>query len=110
MNQENQIENILSFHRRDLVSNMGLATSRLRKHTYSNILKILLPQNENFQIKKSDILHISAQNIDCWYPLEPPRWGGSNAYLQSIFLAEIRKILYTQFYYINVGFKGVKII
>ena len=33
----------------------------LRKHAYSNILKVLLPKNENFQ--NSDILHISAQNI-----------------------------------------------
>ena len=46
----------------------------LRKYTYSNILKILTPKNENFQIKKkNDILHISAQNIDCGYSLEPPR-------------------------------------
>ena len=33
-------------------------------HAYSNILKILPPRNENFQIKNSDIFHISAQNID----------------------------------------------
>ena len=39
--------------------------------------------------------HISAQNIDCWYSLEPPRRGGSNEYLQSMFWAEIRKIMYT---------------
>ena len=44
-----------------------------RKHAYSNILKILPPKNENFQIKNSDIFHISAQNIDCWYSLEPPQ-------------------------------------
>ena len=31
-----------------------------------------------FQIKKSDIFHISAKNIDCGYSLEPPRRGGSN--------------------------------
>ena len=37
----------------------------LRKHAYSNILKILPPKNENFQMKNSDIFHISAQNIDC---------------------------------------------
>ena len=36
----------------------------LRKHTFSNILKILTPKNENFQIKNSDIFHVSAQNID----------------------------------------------
>ena len=45
----------------------------LRKHDYSNILKILSPKNENFQMKNSDILHISALNIDCGYSLEPPR-------------------------------------
>ena len=42
----------------------------LRKHTYSNLLKILPPNIENYQIKNSDILHISAQNIDCGYLLE----------------------------------------
>ena len=35
--------------------------------------------------KNSDIFHISAQNIDCGYSLEPPRRGGSNEYPQSIF-------------------------
>ena len=45
----------------------------LRKHAYSNILKILPPKNDKFQIKKSDIFHISAQNIDCGYSLEPPQ-------------------------------------
>ena len=67
-----------------------------------------------FQIKKSDIFHISAQNIDCGYSLEPPRRGGSNEYPQSMFLSR-NKInnVYSckpQFYYIKVGFKGVKII
>ena len=38
-----------------------------RKHAYSNILKILQPKKENFQIKNSDIFHIPAQNIDCGY-------------------------------------------
>ena len=57
---------------------------KLRKHAYSNILIILPPKNENFQIKNSDIFHISAQNIDCGYLLEPPRRGGSNEYPQSM--------------------------
>ena len=57
----------------------------LRKHTYSNILKILPPKNENFQIKILIFFHISAQNIDCGYSLEPPRRGGSNEYPQSMF-------------------------
>ena len=39
----------------------------LRKHAYSNILKILPPKNENFQIKILIFFHISAQNIDCGY-------------------------------------------
>ena len=52
----------------------------LGKQAYSNILKISPPKNENFQIKKSDIFHIFAQNIDCGYSLEPPRQGGSNEY------------------------------
>ena len=67
----------------------------LRKHAYSNILQIFPPKNENIQIKKSDIFHISAQNIDYGYSLEPPRRGGFNEYPQSMFWAEIRKIMYT---------------
>ena len=71
-------------------------------------------KNENSQIKNSDILHISAQNIDCEYALEPPRRGGSNAYPQSMFLSRNKKNnVYPckpQFYYIKVGFKGVEII
>ena len=69
----------------------------LRKHAYSNtcILKILQPKKENFQIKNSDIFHISAHNIDCGYSLEPPRRGGSNEYPQTIFFSKIRKIMYT---------------
>ena len=67
----------------------------LRKHVYSNILKILPPKNENFHVKNSDICHISAQNIDCGYSLEPHRRGGSNEYPESMFRAEIRKLMYT---------------
>ena len=37
-------------------------------------------KHENFQIKTSDIFHISALNIDCGYSLEPPRRGSSNEY------------------------------
>ena len=36
-------------------------------------------------MKNSDIFHISAQNIDWGYLLEPPRQGGSNEYPQSMF-------------------------
>ena len=51
-------------------------------------------KKENFQIKKSDIFNISAQYIDCGYSLEPPRRGGSNEHPQSMFCAEIRKIMH----------------
>ena len=78
------------------------------------ILNILPPKNEKFQIKNSDIFHISAQNIDCGYFLEPPRRGGSNEYPQSMFLSRNKKNnVYPcrlQFYFIKVGFKGVNII
>ena len=66
----------------------------LRKYAYSNIKKISPPKTEKFQVKNSDIFQISAQNIDCGYSLEPPRRGGSNEYAQSMFWAEIRKIMY----------------
>ena len=90
-------------------------TRTLRKHAYSNILKISPPKNESFQIKKkSDFFHISDQNIDCGYSLEPPHRGGSNEYLQSMFLCRKKKNnVYPckpQFYNIKVGFKGVNII
>ena len=45
----------------------------LRKHAFSNILRILPPKTENFQMKTSNIFLISAQNIDSRYSLEPPR-------------------------------------
>ena len=64
-------------------------------------------------MKNSDIFLISAQNIDCGYSLEPPRWGASNGYPQSMFLSRNKKNnVYPckpQFYCIKVGFKGVKI-
>ena len=60
------------------------------------------------------MFHISTQNIDCGYSLELPQRGSSNEYPQSMFLSRNKKNnVYPsklQFYYINVGFKGVKII
>ena len=60
----------------------------LRKHSYR---KFHLQKTENFQIKKKYFFYISAQNIDCGYPLEPPRRGGSNEYPQSMFLNRNKK-------------------
>ena len=71
------------------------------------------PKPENFRIKISDIFHISAQNIDCGYSLEPPRRGGSNEYPQSMVLSRNKKNnaypCKPHFYYIKVGFKGSKL-
>ena len=81
----------------------------LQKHAYSNILRILPPKNENFQMKNSGSFHIYAQNIDCGYSLE-----GSNQYPQSVFLSRNKKInVYPskpQFYCLKLGKKGVKTI
>ena len=68
-----------------------------------------------FSDKKIQIFFIFLiKIIDCGYALEPPRRGGSNAYPQSMFLSRNKKNnVYPckpQFYYIKVGFKGVKII
>ena len=72
-------------------------------------------KNYKFSDKNSNIFfHISAQNIDCGYSLEPPCRDGSNEYHNLCFWTEIRKNnvfpCKPQFYYIKVGFKGVKII
>ena len=113
----------------------------LRKHAYS-ILRILQPKEGKFSDKKIwYFFHISAQNIDCGYSLEPPRRGGCNEYPQSMFWSRNMNCGYSlepprrggcneypqsifwsrnmknnvypckpQFYYVKVGFKGVKII
>ena len=86
------------------------------ENTPIQIYTISPPKTENFQIKNSDIFHISAQNIDCGYSLEPPRprRGGSNEYPQTMCLSRNKKNnVYPckpQLYYIKVGFKRVKII
>ena len=76
--------------------------------------KFHLQKTKYFQIKKLIYFYISVQNIDCWYSLEPPRQSGSHEYPQSMFLSRNKKNnVYPckpQFYYIKVGFKGVKII
>ena len=52
------------------------------------------------------IFHISAQNKDCGYLLEPPRRGGSNEYPQSLFWAKKKK--YQNFSSENFQFLVVK--
>ena len=54
----------------------SITKTRLFKYTEN----FTSQKNENFQIKNSDIFHISAQNLDCGYSLELPRQGDSNEY------------------------------
>ena len=61
-----------------------ITKTRLFKYI-RQILSQKKKKNENFQMKNSDNFHVSAQNIDGWYSLEPPRRGGSNEYPQSMF-------------------------
>ena len=76
-------------------------------------MKILPPKHESFQVKNSDSFHISAQNIDCGFSLESTQRGFIE-YPQSMFLSSNKNNnVYPckpQFYFIKVGFKGVKII
>ena len=51
----------------------------------TNILKISSPKTESFHIKMLIFFHISAQNTDCAYSLEPPHRGGSNKYTNPCF-------------------------
>ena len=78
----------------------------LFKYTENFTTKIWIFSNKN-----SNVIHTSAQNIDCGYSLEPPRRGGSNKYPQSKFLGRNKKNnVYPckpQFYYIKLGLKGV---
>ena len=76
-------------------------------------IEIFTSKNWKFSDKNSDIFHISAQNTDCVYSLELPWQGGCNEYPQSVFEQKKKKNVYPckpKFYYIKVGFKGVKII
>ena len=78
-----------------------ITNTRLFKYTENFTTK-----NLKFSDKNSDIFHISDQNIDCGYSLEPPRRGGSNEYPQFMVLAEIRKIIYTPFLLHKIGVLG----
>ena len=48
-------------------------------------------KNWKFSDKNSEIFRIPTQNIDCVYSLEPPQWGGSNEYPQSMFLSKTQQ-------------------
>ena len=88
----------------------------LRKHAYSNVLKISLPKTGSFQIKILIFFSHFCSNHRLWVLVRTAsaRRGGSNEYPQSMFLNRNKKNnaypCKPQFYYIKVEFKGVKII
>ena len=83
-----QRQSISGFRRTSV--NTCITKTRLFKY-----IENFTSKNWKFSDKNSDIFLISARNIDCGYSLEPPRRGSSNEYPQSMFRAEIRKIMYT---------------
>ena len=95
------------------VSEMHVLITKTRLFKYMYI-ENFTTKKWKFSEKKTDIFHISALIIDCGYPLGTPRRGGSNEYQQFMFLSKNKKNnvhpCKPQFYYIKVGFKGVKII
>ena len=78
---------------------------------YKNITKTRLfkyienftSKNGKFSDKSSEIFHISVQNINCGYSLEPPMILSRNK-KNNVYPCK------PQFYCIKVGFKGIKII
>ena len=60
----------------------AFTSSITKTRLFKYIENFTTKKRENFQIKHSEIFHISDKNIDCGYSLEPPR-------------SEIRKIMYT---------------
>ena len=81
----------------------------------------LFKYTENFPIKKwkfsdKNFWYFSyfCSKHRLWVLVRSPQWGGSNGYPQSMFLSRnIKNNVYPckpQFYYIKVGFKGVKTI
>ena len=74
------------------------AVSRIRPLHHANMsVKRRPPYTQPIYRKSGDCrcIHcflILLENIDCGYSLEPPHWGGSNAYPNSMFWAKIRII------------------
>ena len=61
-------------------SNIHDCIQEVTKTRLFKYIETFTSKTENFQIKNSNIFHISPQNIDCGYSLETPRRGGSNEY------------------------------
>ena len=69
------------------INNYSITKTYLFKY-----IEVFTSKNSKISDRKPDIFHISAQNIDCGYSLEPPRRGGSNVYPQSMLFSKIRKL------------------
>ena len=78
-------------HHNNWLLRVSITKTRLLKY-----IENFTSRNIKISDKKNLIFFIFLlKNIDCGYSLEPPRRGGSNEYPQSMFRAEIRKIMYT---------------
>ena len=75
-------ENTLRIHRLLWICAFCVVIAKTRLFKY---IEKFTTEKSKFSDKKSDMFHISAQNINCGYPLEPPRRGGSNEYPQFMF-------------------------
>ena len=53
----------------------------LRKHAYWNNIENFTTKKGTFSVENSNVFHISAQNIDCGYSLEPPLWIDTQHFL-----------------------------
>ena len=84
-----------------------------RKHAYSNVLKILSPKNENFQIKNLISFTFHTKHRLWVLVRTASRRGGSNENPQSMILSRNKKNnLYPckpQFYCIKGGLRGSKL-
>ena len=73
-----------------VLSTVGQAKDYITKTRLFKYIEIFTSKKLKIS-DKTNIFHISAQNIDCGYSFEPPRRGDSNEYPQSMCWAEIRK-------------------
>ena len=76
---------------RAVSGNEGLSSFITKTRILNKYTENFTTKNRKISDKNSDSFHISVQNIDYGYSLEPPRrgfdawWGCSNEYSQSMF-------------------------
>ena len=66
--------------------------AKIRKRVTQTIIRIMSKKIKaratQLTDKKTDIFQMSDKNRDCLYSLEPPWWGDSNEYPQSIIFSK----------------------